>query len=305
MHIKRDPLASKILPWLCGAAAALLAGCSSVTLTNLTPSALRENPSQIYTFALRVVKNFDNIPDQSISARIVLDGQTYPMKKNAVNEGLFEFEYQLPAGRDDVAYYYLVDYGTPPGSETYTEVSHVKIVHRYVLSLEANRGPVGASVGVLGGGFTVQDVVAFGGTPARTVYASSSAISFFVPPLPSDKNYPVTLNGSAGNSPVGTFHIDPTSVTVAPTNLALAPGEKQTLTFTLSSAAPEGGILLDVTTDVPESVIMPEVLVPQGQTSVSITIEGGRPGNGSLFLKGYGGADVSIPVVVAVKQPVK
>ena len=32
----------------------LLAGCETVTLTNLTPPTMPENPSQIYTFSLRV-----------------------------------------------------------------------------------------------------------------------------------------------------------------------------------------------------------------------------------------------------------
>jgi len=301
MQIKRARLARSILMCLGAAAAALLAGCSAVTVTNLTSSTLPENPSQIYTFTLRVIKNFDNIPDQSISARIVVDGQTYQMKKSPINEGLFEFDYQVPAGRDEIAYYYLVNYGVPPGSETYTEVMHVKIARRYVLSLEANRGPVGSSVGLLGRGFTPRDAVAFDGTPARTIFASSTSLNFFVPALPADRNYAVTLNGSVSNSPVGTFHIDPTSVTVAPANLALSTGQRQSLTFTLSSPAPEGGILLDVTTDAPESLIMPEVLVPQGQTAVTVTIEGGKPGNGSLFLKGYGTGDVSVPVSVTAK----
>jgi len=300
MHIKRAPLASKILPWLGAAVAALLAGCSAVTLTNLTSTALPENPSQIYTFTLRVVKNFDNVPDQSISAHIVLDGQTYPMKRSEFSPEVYEFEYQVPAGRDDIAYYYLVDYGSPP-SEAYTDVMHARIARRYVLSLEANRGPVGASVGVLGRGFTTQDLIAFDGSPARTVYASSTSLTFFVPPVPSDHNYQVTVNGATGNSPVGTFHVDPTSVTVAPASLALAPGAKQSLTFSLSAAAPEGGILLDLTTDVPESVIMPEVIVPQGETSVTVTVEAGRPGAGSLFLKGYSPGDLTVPVSVTAK----
>jgi hypothetical protein len=301
MQLKRASLARSLLLCLGAAAAALLAGCAGVTLTNLTSSALPENPSQIYTFTLRVIKNFDNIPDQSISARVVLDGQTYEMKRSAMNVGVFEFDYQVPAGRDEIAYYYLVKYGEPPGSEAYTQVTHVKIARRYVLSLEANRGPVGSSVGVLGRGFSPRDTVAFDGTPARTIFASETSLSFFVPPLPADKNYSVTLNGPVSNSPVGTFHIDPTSVTVAPATLALATGQRETVTFTLSNPAPAGGLLLDVTTDAPESVIMPEVVVPQGQTSVSVTIEGGKPGNGSLFLKGYGNGDVSVPVTVAAK----
>jgi len=53
-----------------------------------------------------------------------------------------------------------------------------------------------------------------------------------------------------------------------------------------------------VTTDIPESVIMPEVVVPEGQTSAVVTVQGGKPGTGSLFLKGYGNGEVSVPVTV-------
>ncbi len=135
--------------------------------------------------------------------------------------------------------------------------------------------------------------------PARTAFASPTSLTFFVPPLPTGQNYSVTLGGAAGSSPVGTFRVDPTNVTVSPSSLALATGERQALIFTVSSAAPAGGLLLDVTTDAPESVIMPEVIVPQGQTSVTVTVEGGKAGTGSLFLKGYGGGDLAIPVTVS------
>ena len=66
-------------------------------------------------------------------------------------------------------------------------------------------------------------------------------------------------------------------------------------------AAPPGGLLLDLTTDVPESVIMPEVIVPDGQNSVTVTVEGGRPGTGSLYLKGYDTGEVTIPVSVTAR----
>ena len=65
----------------------------------------------------------------------------------------------------------FISRGTSPG-EAYTEIVHAKIVHRYVLSLEVNRGPVGSRVSVLGRGFTPQDVVYFSGTPARIRSAS-------------------------------------------------------------------------------------------------------------------------------------
>lgn len=303
MHTNRISPARKILLGLTVAVSLALAGCETVTLTNLTPASMPENPSQIYTFTLRVTPRTNTVPPASIAPHIIVDGQHFPMRKSAIGEGLYEFDYQLPAGRDEIAYYYLVNYSVEGNNlrspqETYTGVNRVNVVRRYVLSLEVNRGPVGARVSVLGRGFTPQDSINFEGTPVRTVFESPNALSFFVPPLPAGRNYQVSLTSTAGNSPVGTFRIDPSAVTVFPASLQLRSGQQQLLSFTLPNPAPPGGTLLDVTTDVPESVIMPEVIVPQGQTQVTINVEGGKPGNGSLFLKGYGAGEVTIPITV-------
>src|SRR5688572_17356254 len=106
MHTNRISPARKILSWL-GAtlALALLAGCETVTLTNLTPPALPENPSQIYTFSLRVSQRSNTVPVSTIKPHIIVDGKSYDMKPSALGQNIYEFEYQLPAGRDEVAYY--------------------------------------------------------------------------------------------------------------------------------------------------------------------------------------------------------
>jgi hypothetical protein len=302
MHTNRISPARKIMLWLAAAIGlALLTGCETVTLTDLTPKSMAENPSQIYTFSLRVTPRSNTVT--GIAPRIIVDGQNYEMKRSPLGEGIYEFEYQLPAGREGVAYYYLVNYNvegnvsTP--KEAYTSVQQAQIVRRYVLSLEVNRGPIGSRISVLGRGFTQQDAIHFDGTPARTVFESPNALSFFVPAVEPNRNYQVTLSSPAGNSPVGTFRVDPSSVTVMPPSLTLRTGERQQLTFTVPNPAPPGGTLLDIATDVPESVIMPEVIVPQGQTYVAVTVEGGKPGSGSLFLKGFGAGEVTIPVTVS------
>ena len=61
--------------------------------------------------------------------------------------------------------------------------------------------------------------------------------------------------------------------------------------------APAGGLLIDVTTDVPESVVMPVVMVAAGQTSATVPIQGGKPGSGSLFFRSSAG-ESSIAVTV-------
>jgi hypothetical protein len=305
MHTNRISPARKIIVWLTAALGlALLSGCETVTLSDLTPKSMAENPSQIYTFSLRVTPRTSTV--QGVEPKIIVDGQSHNMKKSALGQNIYDFEYQLPAGRDRMAYYYLVNFniegnGTLAPHETYTQVETVQIVRRYVVTLEVNRGPVGARISVLGRGFTPQDVVHFDGTPARTVFESPNSLSFFVPAVDPNRNYQVTVNGAAGNSPVGTFRVDAATVSVSPTSLSLRSGERQTLSFTVPNPAPPGGTLIDVTTDIPDSVIMPEVIVPQGQTSVTITVEGGRPGNGSLFLKGFGTGEMTIPTTVGAR----
>ena len=275
-----------------------------MSLTNLTPSTLPSNPSGIYTFTLRVTPKSTLVIPDSVAPHIVVGAESHDMVKDSSVPGIYEFDYRLPTGQDNIGYYFLVNYqtegnGVVDDKQAYTELSHASVVGRYVVSLEVNRGPVGARIGVLGRGFTPQDLVGFDGTPVRTVYESPTSLGFYVPAMAPGKAYHVTLSSSAGNSDVGTFRVDTSEVTVEPASLALTPGQKQSLTFTITHPAPAGGLLLDVTTDVPSSVIMPEVVVPEGQLSATVTVEGGQPGTGSLFLKGYGNGEVSVPITVS------
>jgi hypothetical protein len=301
MQNKRVSLARTILAWV-GAIAALslLSGCGAIALTDLTPPALSDNPSEIYTFTLRVHPHTNVVLRDSIAPRIVVDGQIYPMKKSALPD-IWEFDYQLPAGRQEIAYYYLVDYtvqgnGTTNTGQAYTGVERATIARRYVMSLDANRGPVGATIGILGRGFTSADQVLFNGQPVRSAFASPNSINFFVPPVASGI-YQVTVSNSGGSTPVGSFRVDASSVSIVPTSLNLASGQTESITFNIGTAAPSGGLLLDVATDIPASVIMPEVVVPEGSSSVTVPVKGGSPGTGSLVLRGYGdGQTVSVTV---------
>lgn len=304
MHNSRTSHARRIFLGLAAAIGLLFfSGCDEVKIIDLTPSSLAENPSQIYTLSMRATPKAFGIVAGSLTPRIIIAGKNYTMKPSSIGQDIYEFEYSLPPGVTQLAYYYLVTFqvesnGLVSQREAYTPVKTLDIVGRYVLSLEVNRGPVGARVSVLGRGFTPQDVIYFDGTPARTVFESSNALGVFVPAVEPNRNYRVSIGGAQGNSPVGTFRVDSGTVSVMPTSLSLRGGQTQTLTFTLPNSAPPGGLLLDITTDVPESVIMPEVLVPAGQVSVTVTVQGGRPGSGSLFLKGYDTGELTIPVSV-------
>lgn len=282
----------------------LLTGCD-LTVTNLTPDTVPANPSQIYTLTLRVTTDSNNVVSGSVQPRIIIDGQSFNLHKSPATVDLWEFEYQLPAGRMTATYYFIVDYAVKGSNgdlprERNTELQTLHIAGRYVLRPEATRAPVGARVSVLGAGFTPADVVYFDQTPTRTVFESPASLSFFVPAVEPMRNYQLHVTGGGADLAVGTFRVDALTFQVTPDSLTLRTGEQQAVTFTIPTAAPAGGMLIDVNTDVPESIVMPEVMIAAGAMSVTVPIQGGKPGTGSLFFKSSAG-ESSIPVTVTPK----
>jgi hypothetical protein len=136
--------------------------------------------------------------------------------------------------------------------------------------------------------------------PARTVFESPSSLSFFVPAVAPGRTYKLSIVNVGGSLDVGTFRVDAISFAVSPAALYLRSGEQQALTFTIPSPAPAGGMLIDVRTDVPASVIMPEVMVPANATSVTVPVQGGQVGSGSLFFTSSAG-ESSVAVTVTAK----
>lgn len=304
MQKNRFPHVTRL--WSCIAAAAalmLFSGCEDMKITNLTPSTLPVNPSQIYTFSARLAPQSRGYQPETLRAQIVIDGKIHDLEPSPVGEDIFEFDYRIPAGRSEVSYYFLATFdvkynGQITAREAYSAVQTAKLRGRLVLSMVSNRGPVGARIGIVGQGFTPQDVVMLSGQPTRTVFDSSNALSFFVPAVGPGRNYQVEVVGPTGTQPVGTFRVDALGIEVFPSSINLSPGQTQSVTFTLPQTAPAGGLLLDITTDVPDSVIMTEVVVPAGSNSVTIPIRGGLPGNGALYLTGFGSGEVVVPVTV-------
>ncbi len=297
--------ASRIFTALVAALALfLLTGCE-LTITNLTPESVPANPSQIYTLTVRVHPDTKNVLTDSIQPRVIIDGQSFNLHKSPSSVDLWEFEYQLPAGRTVANYYFIIDYAVKGGNgsiphEMTTDLQTLNIAGRYVLRPEANRAPVGARVSVLGAGFTPRDVVYFDQTPTRTVFESPASLSFFVPAVEPMHNYQIHVTGGGTDLAVGTFRVDAISFQVTPESLMLRTGEQQAVTFTIPTPAPAGGMLVDVTTDVPDSIVMPEVMIASGAMSVTVPVQGGKPGSGSIYFKSSAG-ESSIPVTVTAK----
>ncbi len=305
-----------------------LTGCQTPAITLLSPNNIQANPSQIYTISARISPHDAGLIANSVVPRIFINQQSYTMVRSPLGNDIFEFDYQVPFRVKEIKYYIVTSYqvvanGLTTTREAWTDVQTVQIVDRYVLSLEVNRGPAGARVAVLGRGFTPQDIVYFETTPVRSVFESPNSVAFFVPDMPGSQNYRVSIGSAAGQSDVGTFRIDGVSgvagstnelpattlgsatpvmstaaLSASPSSLNLKQGESTALTFTAPITATAGGLLIDITTDVPDSVIMPEVLIPAGSNTVTISVQGGSPGTGTLYVKGAGAKELTIPVSV-------
>ncbi len=291
---------------LFSAAVALLwTGCKygDIAITNLTPATLAENHSNVYTISASVKPITTNVVPESIRMNIVIDGETYPMTQSHLARDLFEFEYTLPAGRQDASYYFLADYQVNirdfiKNREEFSPIQSFKLANRFAYSLDVTRAPVGARVGIVGRGFKKTDAVTIGGIDAPTSFASANSLFFHVPSLQPGQNYMVQMSDGESILNVGTLRVDAGTISVSPSALSLNPGNRAQVVFSVNAVAPEGGLYIDVTTDAPDSIIMPEVIIPAGARSVNVPVTGGTPGRGHLYIEMDGYNQVTVPVTV-------
>lgn len=87
-------------------------------------------------------------------------------------------------------------------------------------------------------------------------------------------------------------------MSVVPASLIIKTGSRATLIFTIPTPAPPGGLPVTITTNIPSSVILPEVFIGEGNRSVSVPLEGGNSGIGVLYVETPGFAPVEVPVEV-------
>jgi hypothetical protein len=209
-----------------------------------------------------------------------------------------------------IPYYYVLSYKLKGESGYVDEVSYSTeftpgnapyvstIVNRYVVHLSSSRGPVGALISILGQGFTEFDKIVIGNVEIATTFVSHNQLSFTIPAVPAGKSYDVMLRTGDGDLPAGRLTVDASTIGVQPTSLIINVGESVPLTFFIDSPAPEGGIAIDITTDIPECVVMPEVVIPAGQRSVSVPTQGAAAGTGYLWMEAEGFEKARIPVTV-------
>jgi len=169
----------------------------------------------------------------------------------------------MPTARDEAAYYFLVRYrfntsSTTTSYEAYSDIGHLKIIPPLCHARSTRpRGPGRRPGQPYRPRLHGRRMLVYLDTtrPAPCSILPVPSVSTFRPSSPTYLSR--GCGGGGGTLSVGVFRADAAAVTVSPSSLTLRSGEQQALQFGLSNAAPQGGLLLDVTTDAPESVIMP------------------------------------------------
>ncbi|MGC9450696.1 MAG: IPT/TIG domain-containing protein [Oceanipulchritudo sp.] len=284
-----------------------LAGCGTV-FQDFTSERIPENPSGIYTFSFTADLPMGNRIKGTERAEITINGQTYPMQKSPTGDLTFTYDYKMPPGITEARYYYSVywDYQTAAGVKTAVrhstnetrKVFRSRLINRYPIQLVNDRGPAGSRIPIVGNGFSSQDVVTVGGVEAATTVHSPNSLEFTVPALPSGRAYEVILRTGGGDLSAGNFKVDEAALSVQPQVLSLRQGQADFLIVEMDNPAPLGGLYVDARTDIPDSIIMPEIIIPEGARSVNVTVRGGKPGSGILVLTVPGFAPIEIPVSV-------
>ena len=290
---------------LLSASLCFLTSCNQPSFINLTSGNLSQNPSGIYTLQTELEIQDRQVKQDTIEVFAVVGGDTFPMVKDPVNPFLWSCDYKLPQGFDEATYYYLAKYsihGTTSGSspkEVKSDLQVFRLENRYVGNLASYRGPVGVEIAVQGRGMTKYDSITLGGSKATTRFLSENELRFTVPALPSGIDYPVQLiGGPHGALDIGNFIIDESVLGVVPSSLEIKSGDSATLLFKIDFEAPEAGLTIDVKTNIPSSVIMPEATISQGNKTVNIPIRGGEPGEGKLVVTAPGYQPVEVPLRV-------
>lgn len=283
----------------------ILTSCS-VKIDTLTPTQLPANPSNIYTISARPWVRNESVDPKTVRMFIVIDGQRYTMQASPMGKHHFHYEYRLPKGRDSAIYYIemhyrMRDFGDRPSPKKIikSDTKHLRINQRYSIALDVDRAPLGTPIAVLGRGFRSSDQIFVGDRACDTRYISSNLLEFTLSGLQPNASYPVAIRGHGAAQPAGWLRVDPGNpLSVLPNRLTLKSGERKVLAFVLEHPAPSDGLEILVTTNIPQSIIMPEVFIPAEARSINIPITGGEVGTGSLYIKGRGLPEIEIAISV-------
>lgn len=278
-----------------------LAGCSE-TLKNVTPVVMQRNPSSLYRFTVKCNILEEKVVPGTFAPFLVIDGEKHALKQDMAMPTFYYFDYPLKDDRTEAKYYFELFYqqnnrGRLKSHVVKTPLASVKMQECCCYCLDVERAPVGTEVKILGRGFKRGDQVIVGESNAQTTLVSDNVLMFKVPSVIGGKMYPVYCICNTEKHFIGNLLVDNSRFSIEPDSIVLNQGE--TVDFTVSVSVPiDTDLYVNITTDVPNSVIMPEMVIKAGEVSATVKIEGGDKGKGNLFVtaRGFDEQKVSVDV---------
>jgi len=132
---------------------------------------------------------------------------------------------------------------------------------------------------------------AVGSSPASSAYVNAAPQTAALSATPAS-TAPMVGNNISITQPTN-------DITVSPEEITIYTDDYVVLKFIIPRKVTGQPLLIDVTTDIPDSVIMPEVYVKVGSNVGSVNLKGGKPGKGHLFAKASGySTRLTIPITV-------
>jgi hypothetical protein len=279
-------------------------GCS-VKILDRTPAITAASPTGSYTLSAQAIVNNQAVDPTSLEAFVVIDGEQYPMTPAQFGSASFAYDYQPPVDELNTRFYYVLNYQTqlhdadPVPGQIISDLYQIQFPNSISLSLNTKRAAIGSWVTIQGQGFSSEDIIFVDTVAAHTSFISPTELQFIVPESPPGHGYVVEVRGLKRAQIAGHLRIDPaTPLSVLPSSLDLQPGQRRVIAFALEEPAPIGGLQLNITTDIPDCIEMPEVLIPEGARTVSASIEASKLGNGKLFINSSGMPEIVIPITI-------
>ena len=109
-----------------------LTGCTTTTITNLTPKQLPRNTSGLYMFEVALDSNQQTLRKHSIEPHVLVGTSSYPMRPVLMLSNRWEALVPVAATNDTVYYRYKFDYtvnrfGSPGGGSKLSDQYQLKI----------------------------------------------------------------------------------------------------------------------------------------------------------------------------------
>jgi hypothetical protein len=88
----------------------LLAGCTTPTITNLTPSRLPRKDNGQYPFAVEYYSRQETIIKDTMKAYVIVGAERYPMQRTVMMTNRWETLVPIPKDQGVLTYRYRFDY---------------------------------------------------------------------------------------------------------------------------------------------------------------------------------------------------